>query len=113
MSRTLLLRLIALMALLAFPATLRADQLRVVGFNSGFGAPGIENQVRITIEFGPSDVGPPLVSVLDIIVGTADIGRTYTLSSGPVFEAAARFLTDGENGQFGYFHFFLTGEKIG
>ncbi len=109
MSRTLLLRFITVLALLAFPATLRADQLGFVTFNTGMGGPHIANQVQLTIEFGSDLFGPPLVTVFDVIVGPADVGRTFTLSSGPEFEVAARFLTDGKNEPVGYFSFFVGG----
>ena len=113
MRRTLLLRFITILALLAFPATLRADQLGFVTFNSGLGGPDIANQMRLIIEFGSNDPEPPLVTVFDVIVGPADVGRTFTLSSGPVFEAAVRFLTDGENRAVGYFYSFVGGAAGG
>ncbi|HWS99465.1 MAG TPA: PEP-CTERM sorting domain-containing protein [Pyrinomonadaceae bacterium] len=113
MSRTLLLRFTTIIALLAFPATLRADQLGFATFDSGLGAPVIANQVRLVIGFGTDDVGQSLVTVFDVIVDPTDVGRTFSLSSGPEFEAAARFLTDGQNGAIGYFHSFIAGGEGG
>lgn len=111
MSRTL--RLITILALLAFPATLRADQLAIVTFNSGIGGPTIANQVQLTIEFGSDLFGPPLVTVFQVIVSPADVGRTFTLSFGPQFETAAQFLTDGKNEPVGYFTSFVGNDLSG
>lgn len=109
MSRTLLLRFTTILALLAFPATLRADQLGFATFTSGGGSRVIANQVQLIIEFGSDLTEPPLVTVFNVIVGPADVGRTFTLSFGPDFETAARFLTDGENGAVGYLSRFVNG----
>ena len=113
MSRTLLLRLITILALLAFPATLRADQIGVVTLNEQFGGRVIANQVRVTIELGPDPHGPPLITVFDVIVGSASAGQTFSLSSGPAFEAAVKYLTDGVNGTVGNFYSFDLSDPAG
>ena len=109
MSRTLLLRFATILALLAFPATLRADQLGIVTFSNGGGGRAISDQMRLIIEFGSNDPEPPLVTGFDVIVGPADVGRVFTLSSGPAFETVAQFITDGQNGAVGFFRYFVVG----
>ncbi len=109
MSRILLLCFTSIMALVCSPATLRADQIGFATLSNEVGSPVIANQVRLTVEFGSSVSGPPVATVFDVVVGPTDVGRTFSLSSGPEFEAAARFLTDGVNGGIGFFSSFVTG----
>jgi hypothetical protein len=106
MSRTLLLRFTFIVALLAFPATLRADQIGVVPLSFQMGVRIIADQVRFTIELGPEASAPPLITVFDVVVGSANAGQTFSLSSGPVFEAAVSYLTNGVNGTVGHFYSF-------
>ena len=113
MSRTLLLRFTFIVALVAFPATLRADQIGVVPLSFDFGGRVIADQVRVTINLEPDPFGPPLITVFDVIVSPANVGQTFSLSSGPEFEAAVRYLTDGVNGTVGNFYSFDVNDPNG
>jgi hypothetical protein len=113
MSRTRVLRFTFIVALLAFPTTLRADQIGVVPLVFQGGARIIVDQVRVTINLEPNPSGPPLISVFDVVVGSANVGQTFSLSSGPEFEAAVRYLTDGVNGTVGNFYSFDISDPDG
>jgi hypothetical protein len=58
--------------------------------------------VRLTVAFG-SVVQGTAIPAFGVVVSTADVGRTFSLSSGPEFDAAVRFLTDGVLGGLGLF----------
>lgn len=68
-------------------------------FKGDTGTRAISDQIRFTVSFGwfPESSYSERSVVFDLILSTADVGQTYTVSSGPEFDEAIVSLTNGIN----------------
>jgi hypothetical protein len=103
----------AALAFLALsPERLLAGPIGSATLTESGGGRVVADRVKLTLAFGSVLQGTALPA-FEIIVGAADAGRTFSLTAGPVFEAATRALTDGVDGGVGFFYTFDLGGTFG
>lgn len=110
----LLIPLILLLVTLGLKITpVHASTIGSFDLNGGYGARAIVDQILHQVAFGGTieeSTGPLGAVVFDLVLSEADIGKTYTVTSGTAFDQAVISLTNGENDWMEYFtHDYING----
>lgn len=84
-----------LAALVAAPSPVLAETIATIHVDGQFGARGVFDQLQATVGIGGFE-GEAL-TFFDLPLSEADVGHTFTLSSGDTFAAAVAYLTNGAN----------------
>jgi len=85
----------AALVLIFFATPIVADPIGTAHLAFGAGMASLFSQVRLRVDLA-SPFGAPIATLVpEFTVHTGDVGRTFSLSSGPQFEAASSSLTDG------------------